>query len=201
MVYAIMSLSVTRVLPVTTSTATLTLGQSSTFDSANETLTTRYYFNVNPGSVQFSGVSSTGTGSVRTLTRAGGFPNVKVGDDITGADINLGTGTAKVTAINSNGSITVTLTGDATLTTGTGQTFTFDRPALDQTVYLSVTSFSLGLENGRAAVLNKAVTWYSFDGTKYDDTGNIANASATRANTPLPINLDRFLSNLRIPAS
>jgi hypothetical protein len=138
--------------------------------------------------------SITTSGSNQVTTTGNGFQNVKVGDVVTGTGIAASTTVSAKT--NNN---TITLNNNATAS-GT-VTLTFDPPAVTPTLYaLKVTHAKAG------SVFGLNVALYTYDGTSGNTVGTAANASKTisLASTdgqPIQINIDSFLTNLRVPQS
>ncbi|MBW4478656.1 MAG: hypothetical protein KME54_17790 [Tolypothrix brevis GSE-NOS-MK-07-07A] len=138
--------------------------------------------------------STTISGNTSVTTTNNGFQNVKIGDVVTGTGIAASsTVTAKV---NNN---TITLNNNATAS-GT-VTLTFDPPAAIPTLYaLKVTHTKAG------SVFGINVSLYTYDGTLGGVAGTAANASKTinlvsTDGQPIQINMDSFLTNLRVPQS
>ena len=138
--------------------------------------------------------STTTSGSPTVTTTSNGFQNVQVGDVVTGSGIAAST---TVTAKANNN--TITLNNNATAS-GTVM-LTFDPPAATPTMYaLKVTHTKAG------SVFGLAVTMYTYDGSLGGTAGTAANASKTikLSSTDgqlVQINMDLFLSNLRVPPS
>ncbi|MBO3459941.1 hypothetical protein G7B40_040150 [Aetokthonos hydrillicola Thurmond2011] len=138
--------------------------------------------------------STTTSGSNTVTTTNNGFSGVKVGDVVTGTGIAAST---TVTAKTDNN--TITLNNNATAS-GT-VTLTFDPPAVTPTLYaLKVTHTKAG------SVLGLNVTLYTYSGTLGGTAGTATNAAKTinLASTdgqPVQINMDTFLTNLRVPQS
>lgn len=191
--------TITIARPSATPTVNVDLDVQSEILTSGDNFTIRWFINdLNPGAVVYTGTSS-GTGSTRTLTRTGGWPLVKVGDDVTGAPVTPGTGTVKVTAIDAaTGNLTVTLTGDATFTVGASQELTFDRAALDQSIFWTTIRF---LEVAGAPTAGITQTWYLCDGTKYDSNATVANAVSSSPSAPSAFDFNQFLTNIRVAVS
>ncbi len=187
--------TITIARPSAAPTVNVDLDVQSEILTSGDNFTIRWFINdLNPDSVVYTGTSS-GTGSTRTLTRTGGWPLVKVGDDVTGTPVTPGTGTVKVTAIAANGDLTVTLTGDATFTTGASQSLTFDRAALDQSIFWTTIQI---LEVAGSPTTGITQTWHLCDGTKYDSNATVGNAASSSPSAPSAFNFHQFLTNIRV---
>ncbi len=191
------TLELTRPKSVTTNAApaSISVGTIVETDTAQEE---SFFIPINLASTDpasFTVANCTTTSGSPTVTTTGnGFANVKVGDVVTGTGI---AGSTTVTDKANNN--TITLSNNATAS-GT-VTLTFDPPAVTPTLY------GLKVQHTKAgSVFGLVVTLYTYDGSLGGTAGTAANASKTikLASTdgqPIQVNIDSFLTNLRVPQS
>lgn len=131
-----------------------------------------------------------------TADVSGGFSNVRVGDEVAGTGIAVG---SVVTAKASNDSITVNL---ATTGVGSARSLTFTPPTYDA----SLMAIQIVLTGGGGS-LKATVKGYSFNGlnsadTDDDGTDNVTIAGGTEVfNQSITIDTNAFLNNARVAAT
>ncbi|MHC5610560.1 MAG: hypothetical protein ACYTXA_05960 [Nostoc sp.] len=143
----------------------------------------------------FTVTNCTTTNNNATVTTTGnGFASVNVGDPLSGTGIATSTTVSAKTDNN-----TITLSQNATAS-GT-VTLTFDPPAITPTVY------GLRVKHSRAgSTFGLTIDLMTYDGTLRGTVGTATNATkitnlVPNDGLPMQINIDSFLTNLRVPQS
>ena len=139
---------------------------------------------------------TTSSSSAIVTTTGNGFSSVRVGDVVTGTGIVTSPATT-VSAKTNNNSITLSQNASAAGTV----TLTFDPPAITPTVY------ALRVRHSKAGTtFGLAIDLMTYDGSLSGTDGTAINATKTTSLIPadgqlVQVNIDSFLTNLRVPQS
>jgi len=148
---------------------------------------------ITPPSFTVSGCTTT-SGSTTVTTTGNGFANVAIGDAISGTGIPTST---TVSGITSDNAITIS---NAATSAGS-VTLTVTPPTVTPTVYGILVQHSPA-----GSVFGISVSLLLYDGTLENTAATASNAASTVSllpsnGQPIQVNLDQFLTNLRVPQS